>query len=98
MELNRFEKANVKRIFNTTKTLRNKKVRIITAIEAKNKELEAVESEIKEWEAPIITKYGKTSEEILKAMGEPVVEVVEAKEEEVYNEEVTPIEAETANN
>ena len=37
MELNRFEKANVKRIFNATKSLRAKKTRVVRVINAKMK-------------------------------------------------------------
>lgn len=87
MELNRFEKANVKRIFNATKSLRAKKARVVRVINTKMKEVEQLDNEIIGWEQPVISKYGKTSEEILKDMDAPVVEVVEAADDE----EIVPI-------
>lgn len=82
MELNRFEKANVKRVFNSTKGLRTRRARIMKVIEDKVKEVELIDNEIKDWEQPVISKYGKTSEELLKDMDAPVTEVVEVSDEE----------------
>lgn len=64
-ELTRTDMAAVKRIAANTKSLRNK----IEKLDAKIAELKASRSEyvneIAMWEAPIVSKYGYTVEEIL---------------------------------
>lgn len=92
MELNRFEKANVKRVFNSTKSLRTRRAKVVKIITEKAKEVEAIDNEIKEWEQPVINKYGKTSEELLMEMDAPITEEVEANTEieTVYEEDVIP--------
>lgn len=65
MELSRFEVAAVKRTAQNVKMLRNKLAKITEKWEKIDAEKRALESEINDWETPILRKYGFTSEQIL---------------------------------
>lgn len=65
MELSRFEVAAVKRTAQNVKMLRNKLAKVTEKWENIDAEKRALESEINNWETPILRKYGFTSEEIL---------------------------------
>lgn len=78
MGLSKYEMAAVKRTAQNVKVLRKKLSRQDLIIEKAMQEKKALEEEISLWEAPLISKYGKTSEEILN--GEEELDPVEHQE------------------
>lgn len=71
MNLNRYELASIKRTAQNVKVLRKKLSRQDLIIEKAMQEKKALEEEISLWEAPLINKYGMTSEDILKGEEAP---------------------------
>lgn len=65
MGLSRFELAAIKRTAQNVKMLRNKLAKVTEKWQKIDDEKRALESEINDWETPILKKYGFTSEEIL---------------------------------
>ena len=65
MELSRYELAAVKRTAQIVKPKRAKLDKIKAKINALGAEMESLQAEIDLWEAPIITKHGYSSEQIL---------------------------------
>lgn len=66
MSLNRYEIASIKRTAQNVKVLRKKLSRQDLIIEKAMQEKKALEEEISLWEAPLVSKYNMTSEEILR--------------------------------
>lgn len=71
MALSKYELAAVKRTAQNVKVLRKKLSRQDLIIEKAMQEKKSLEEEISLWEAPLISKYGMTSEDILKGGEEP---------------------------
>ena len=65
MELSRYELAAVKKTAQIIKPKRAKMAKLIAKRDAIDNEINALQSEINLWEAPIITKHGYSSEQIL---------------------------------
>lgn len=65
MELSRYELAAVKKTAQIIKPKRAKMAKLIAKRDAIDNEVSALQSEIDLWEAPIITKHGYSSEQIL---------------------------------
>lgn len=93
MELSRYELAAVKKTAQIIKPKRAKMAKLIAKRDAIDNEINALQSEIDLWEAPIITKHGYSSEQILSGeadeiasqtenMSEVPIETVDDTEEE----------------
>ena len=65
MELSRYELAAVKKTAQIVKPKRAKLDKIKAKVEALRTEMESLQAEIDLWEAPIVTKHGYSSEQIL---------------------------------
>ena len=65
MELSRYEMAAVKKTAQIIKPKRAKMAKLIAKRDALDNEINALQNEIDLWEAPIITKHGYSSEQIL---------------------------------
>lgn len=69
VELNRNQLAIIKRTAKNTKSLRDKRDKLVKKIAEASSELEGIQEAIDEFEAPIRTLTGgKTSEEVLSAL------------------------------
>lgn len=77
MELSRYEMAAVKRTAQIVKPKRAKLERLRAKIGALNAEIESLQAEIDLWEAPIITKHGYSSEQILSGEADSIAEQTE---------------------
>lgn len=87
-DLNKFELASIKRTYNSVKRLYTKRDKLLAVIEAKQAELALLMNEIEDWEAPVVKKYGMTSEQILNAEVETPEEFKEVFDDPVVT--VTP--------
>lgn len=87
MELSRFELAAIKRTAQNVRMLRNKLAKVTEKWQKIDDERKALESEINDWETPILKKYGFTSEEILS--GEADRKMNDALSPDTSNEAVT---------
>lgn len=88
MNLNRYELAAIKK---TAQIIKPKRAKLAKLDEKKAKldeEIEALKHEIELWEAPIITKHGYSSEQILSGEADTIAaqtESIEAVEPEEVN-------------
>lgn len=93
MELSRYELAAIKKTAQIIKPKRAKMAKLIAKRDAIDNEVSALQSEIDLWEAPIITKHGYSSEQILSGEADEIasqtenmsgvpVETVDGTEEE----------------
>lgn len=73
MEFSRYELAAIKRTAQNVKMLRNKLAKVTEKYYQIASEKEGLEEEIKNWETPILKKYGFTSEEILSGEADRVI-------------------------
>lgn len=105
MELSRYELAAVKKTAQIIKPKRAKMAKLIAKRDAIDNEVSALQSEIDLWEAPIITKHGYSSEQILSGeadeiasqtenmSGVPVETVDDTEEEETADMQARPTSA-----
>lgn len=77
MELSRYELAAVKRTAQIIKPKKAKMAKLITKRDAIDNEISALQSEIDLWEAPIITKHGYSSEQILSGEADEIASQTE---------------------
>lgn len=77
MELSRYELAAVKRTAQIIKPKRAKMAKLIAKRDALDNEINALQNEIDLWEAPIITKHGYSSEQILSGEADEIASQTE---------------------
>ena len=77
MELSRYELAAVKKTAQIIKPKRAKMAKLIAKRDAIDNEINALQSEIDLWEAPIITKHGYSSEQILSGEADEIASQTE---------------------
>lgn len=77
MELSRYELAAVKKTAQIIKPKRAKMAKLIAKRDAIDNEVSALQSEIDLWEAPIITKHGYSSEQILSGEADDIASQTE---------------------
>lgn len=77
MELSRYELAAVKRTAQIVKPKRVKLAKLIAKKDALDNEINALQNEIDLWEAPIITKHGYSSEQILSGEADEIASQTE---------------------
>lgn len=77
MELSRYELAAVKKTAQIIKPKRAKMAKLIAKRDAIDNEVSALQSEIDLWEAPIITKHGYSSEQILSGEADEIASQTE---------------------
>ena len=77
MELSRYELAAVKKTAQIIKPKRAKMAKLIAKRDAIDNEINALHSEIDLWEAPIITKHGYSSEQILSGEADEIASQTE---------------------
>ena len=77
MELSRYELAAVKRTAQIIKPKRAKMAKLIAKRDALDNEINALQNEIDLWEAPIITKHGYSSEQILSGEADKIASQTE---------------------
>lgn len=86
MELSRYEIAAVKKTAQIVKPKRTKLAKLIAKRDDLNAEIKNLQAEIDLWEAPIITKHGYSSEQILSGEADKIasqtenMEAVESKD------------------
>lgn len=77
MELSRYELAAIKKTVQIIKPKRAKMAKLIAKRDAIDSEVSALQSEIDLWEAPIITKHGYSSEQILSGEADEIASQTE---------------------
>lgn len=77
MELSRYELAAVKRTAQIIKPKRAKMAKLIAKRDDLDNEINALQNEIDLWEAPIITKHGYSSEQILSGEADKIASQTE---------------------
>ncbi len=77
MELSRYELAAVKRTAQIIKPKRAKICKLLAKRKEINMQIDALQSEIDLWEAPIITKHGYSSEQILSGEADEIASQTE---------------------
>lgn len=77
MELSRYELAAVKKTAQIIKPKRAKICKLLTKREEINRQIDSLQSEIDLWEAPIITKHGYSSEQILSGEADEIASQTE---------------------
>lgn len=77
MELSRYELAAVKKTAQIIKPKRAKMAKLIAKRDAIDDEVSALQSEVDLWEAPIITKHGYSSEQILSGEADEIASQTE---------------------
>ena len=77
MELSRYELAAVKRTAQIIKPKRAKMAKLIAKRNDLDNEINALQNEIDLWEAPIITKHGYSSEQILSGEADKIASQTE---------------------
>lgn len=77
MKLDRYSMAAIKRTAQIIKPKRAKMAKLIAKRDAIDNEVSALQSEIDLWEAPIITKYGYSSEQILSGEADEIASQTE---------------------
>lgn len=77
MELSRYELAAVKKTAQIIKPKRAKMAKLIAKRDALDNEINALQNEIDLWEAPIITKHGYSSEQILSGEADEIASQTE---------------------
>lgn len=90
MELSRYELAAVKKTAQIVRPKRAKLAKLNSKRDSLDKEIRALEVDIELWEAPIITKHGYSSEQILSGEADEIAAQTEnmpAAPEEVYQED-----------
>lgn len=110
MELSRYELAAVKKTAQIIKPKRAKICKLLAKREEINRQIDSLQSEIDLWEAPIITKHGYSSEQILSGeaddiasqtenmSGVPVETVDDTEEGEAADMQARPISASVGEN
>jgi hypothetical protein len=77
MELSRYELAAVKKTAQIIKPKRAKICKLLAKREEINRQIDSLQSEIDLWEAPIITKHGYSSEQILSGEADEIASQTE---------------------
>lgn len=77
MKLDRYSMAAIKRTAQIIKPKRAKMAKLIAKRDAIDNEVSALQSEIDLWEAPIITKHGYSSEQILSGEADEIASQTE---------------------
>lgn len=77
MELSRYELAAVKKTAQIIKPKRAKMAKLIAKREEINRQIDSLQNEIDLWEAPIITKHGYSSEQILSGEADDIASQTE---------------------
>ena len=77
MKLDRYSMAAIKKTAQIIKPKRAKMAKLIAKRDALDNEINALQSEIDLWEAPIITKHGYSSEQILSGEADEIASQTE---------------------
>ena len=77
MKLSRYEIAAIKKTAQITKPKRAKMAKLIAKRDALDNEINTLQNEIDLWEAPIITKHGYSSEQILSGEADEIASQTE---------------------
>lgn len=77
MKLDRYSMAAIKKTAQIIKPKRAKMAKLIAKRDAIDNEVSALQSEIDLWEAPIITKHGYSSEQILSGEADEIASQTE---------------------
>lgn len=77
MELSRYELAAVKKTAQIIKPKRAKICKLLAKREEINRQIDSLQNEIDLWEAPIITKHGYSSEQILSGEADDIASQTE---------------------
>lgn len=77
MKLDRYSMAAIKKTAQIIKPKRAKMAKLIAKRDAIDNEVSALQSEIDLWEAPIITKHGYSSEQILSGEADDIASQTE---------------------
>lgn len=77
MELSRYEMAAIKKTAQIIKPKRAKMAKLIAKRDELDDQINDLESEIELWEAPIITKHGYSSEQILSGEADEIASQTE---------------------